>query len=71
MKQLTEYIKEGAPEKVDGGFHCYSCKQLKSLKGAPEEVGGDFNCCCCGTQFTLDDVKQVSNVKNSIFYRRW
>ena len=58
---------EGAPKKVGGKFYCMECHSLKSLEGAPKEVGGDFYCKDCGVQFTEDDVKKVSNVKNKIY----
>ena len=40
--------------KVDGGFTCSGCENLKSLKGAPEKVGGDFNCVACDKLTTLE-----------------
>ena len=58
---------KGAPEKVRWAFDCNECKSLKSLKGAPKEVGDSFYCVNCGTQFTEDDVKKYTNVKNNIF----
>ena len=62
---------DGAPEKVGMDFYCQGCKSLKSLKGAPKEVDRDFYCFNCGTQFTEDDVKKVSNVKNRIICKQW
>ena len=58
---------QGAPGKVRWAFDCNGCKSLKSLKGAPKEVGDSFYCVNCGTQFTEDDVKKYTNVKENIF----
>ena len=63
-KSLTSL--EGAPKKVSGGFYCNNCNSLISLKGAPKEVGGNFACGSCGMEFTIDDVKKVSNVERMI-----
>ena len=63
-KSLTSL--EGAPEKVGGGFYCDHCNSLISLKGAPKKVSGDFACGSCGIEFTIDDVKKVSNVEKII-----
>ena len=57
---------KGSPEKVSGNFSCRWCDSLKSLEGAPKEVGGFFSCSECGIAFTIDDVKEVSNVKGKI-----
>ena len=57
---------KGSPEKVGGNFSCSWCDSLKSLEGAPKEVGGFFGCSECGIAFTIDDVKEVSNVKGKI-----
>ena len=62
---------EGSPEKVGLDFYCQGCKSLKSLKGAPKEVERFFYCFNCGGQFTEDDVKKVSNVKNKIICKQW
>jgi transcription elongation factor Elf1 len=64
-KSLTSL--EGAPNKVGGHFNCVHCTSLKTLEGAPKEVGGIFRCGKCGMQFTVNDVKKVSNVKEGIF----
>lgn len=58
---------KGSPEKVGGYFSCSWCDSLKSLEGAPKEVGRDFRCSECGITFTIDDVKEVSNVKGNIY----
>ena len=57
---------KGSPEKVCGNFSCSWCDSLKSLEGAPKEVDGFFSCSECGIAFTIDDVKEVSNVKGKI-----
>ena len=57
---------KGAPGKVGENFYCHNCISLKTLEGAPKEVGENFYCHNCGGQFTEDDVKKVSNVKNRI-----
>ena len=57
---------EGAPKKVSGGFYCNNCNSLISLKGAPKKVSGNFACGSCGIEFTIDDVKKVSNVEKMI-----
>ena len=57
---------KGAPKEV-GDFNCTNCKSLKSLKGAPEIVNGCFDCRYCGVQFTEEDVKKVSKVKEKIY----
>ena len=57
---------EGAPKEVDGDFNCSYCDSLKSLDGAPKEIGGTFYCFNCAGQFTEDDVKKISNIKNNI-----
>jgi hypothetical protein len=62
---------DGAPEKVGLDFYCQACKSLKSLKGSPKDVGRYFYCFNCGTQFTEDDVKKVSNVKEKIICKQW
>ena len=57
---------KGAPKEVGGEFKCSECKSLTSLEGAPKKVGRDFDCRGCGREFTIDDVKKVSNVKGNI-----
>ena len=57
---------EGAPKEVSGGFYCDYCNSLISLKGAPKKVSGNFACGSCGIEFTIDDVKKVSNVEKMI-----
>jgi hypothetical protein len=57
---------KGAPEKVGGSVYCSYCNSLKTLEGAPKEVGRRFYCRYCGTQFTIYDVKKVSNVNVEI-----
>ena len=59
-------LLEGAPKEVGGDFNCSYCDSLKSLDGAPKEIGGTFYCFNCAGQFTEDDVKKISNVKNNI-----
>jgi len=63
--QLTSL--EGAPKEVGGHFYC-STNQLTSLEGAPQTVGGHFYCDRqkSGKDFTIDEVKAVSNVKGRI-----
>ena len=58
---------KGAPKKVGGSFSCSYCSFLKSLEWAPKEVGGYFDCSECKKQFTEEDVKKVSKVKNKIY----
>jgi hypothetical protein len=64
--QLTSL--EGTPQTVGRGFYC-SNNQLTSLHGAPQRVGGSFKCSDqkSGKKFTEDEVKEVSNVKGSIY----
>ena len=57
---------KGAPKKVRGEFYCDYNNSLKSLDGAPKEVGRDFYCSNCDGQFTIEDVKKISNVKGKI-----
>ena len=57
---------EGAPKKVDRNFYCTGCKLLKSLEGAPKEVDAIY-CNDCGVQFTEEDVKKHTNIKEKIF----
>ena len=40
--------------KVDGGFFCSGCENLKSLEGAPKEVGRDFSCDNCSSLKSLN-----------------
>lgn len=56
---------EGCPQTIDGNFDC-SYNDLKTLKGAPQTVGGDFYCDNNLIEFTEDDVRKVSNVKEYI-----
>jgi|GEM_PF-4873450 len=55
----------GAPQTVDGNFLCVD-NNLTSLSGAPKLVSGDFYCYDNKKNFTVDDVKDVSNVKGTI-----
>ena len=57
---------KGAPKKVRGEFYCDYNNSLKSLDGAPKEVGRDFYCSNCDGQFTIEDVKKITNVKKGI-----
>ena len=59
---------EGAPIEVGHAFICYGCTSLKSLKGAPKKVTVSFQCQSCGVQFTEDDIKKVSKVRNGEYY---
>lgn len=59
---------EGAPIEVGYNFICYGCTSLKSLKGAPKRVRVSFQCQSCGVQFTEDDIKKVSKVRNEEYY---
>ena len=38
---------------VSGGFYCFDCSNLKSLKGAPEKVDGNFDCHDCKNLKTI------------------
>ena len=40
--------------KVDGGFGCIKCKNLKSLEGAPKEVAMSFMCFKCPNLTSLE-----------------
>ena len=42
------------PKKVGGGFGCYGCTSLTSLKGVPQEVGGYFYCDDCTSLTSLE-----------------
>ena len=57
---------ENCPKTVDGTFGC-SSNSLNSLTGAPTSVGGNFNCRNNTVQFTVQDVRAVCDVKESIF----
>lgn len=59
---------EGAPIEVGYDFICFGCTSLKSLKGAPKKVTVSFQCQSCGVQFTEDDIKKVSKVRNEEYY---
>ena len=50
----------------DCGFWCCDCKSLKTLEGAPKEVDVIY-CNDCGVQFTEEDVKKHTNIKERIF----
>ena len=56
---------KGAPEYIAGDFNC-SYNKLISLKGAPKKVGNNFNCSDNIRQFTEENVRLVSNVKDYI-----
>ena len=58
---------EGAPKEISGRFVCKDCPSLESLEGAPEKVLKYFDCRNCGVQFTVNDVKKVSNVTGGIY----
>ena len=47
------------PQKVVGGFGCYGCTSLTSLKGAPQEVGRDFYCDDCTSLTSLEGAPQT------------
>ena len=57
---------KGSPEKVGWNFACPGCNLLTSLEGGPKEVDGKFKCYNCKTEFSEEDVKNVSNVKGII-----
>ena len=57
---------EGAPKEIGGSFDCSYCKSLTLLDGAPKKVGRNFSCDKCASQFTIEDVKKISNVKGKI-----
>jgi hypothetical protein len=57
---------ENCPKTVDGTFGC-SSNSLNSLTGAPTSVGGNFNCRNNTVKFTVQDVRAVCDVKESIF----
>ena len=57
---------EGTPKEVGGYFSCNNNK-LTTLEGAPKEIRGDFYCSRNSTQFTEDDVRKVSIVKEKIY----
>lgn len=59
---------EGAPIEVGYNFVCSGCSSLKSLKGAPKRVRVSFQCQKCGVQFTEEDIKKVSKVRNEEYY---
>ena len=42
-------------EAVSGGFYCFDCSNLKSLKGAPRKVGDGFDCHDCRNLKTIKD----------------
>ena len=46
------------PKKVVGGFGCYGCTSLTSLKGVPQEVGRDFYCDYCISLTSLEGAPQ-------------
>lgn len=64
------------PEKNEEGKYVVDFKgfmkvknlQIKSLKGAPKKVRVSFQCQSCGVQFTEDDIKKVSKVRNEAYY---
>ena len=56
---------KGAPKTVGGDFQC-SFTKLTSLEGAPETVGGGFYCHTNKKQFTVEDVKKLTEVKGKI-----
>lgn len=56
---------QGAPKGVGGSFWCHS-NNLTSLQGAPMKVGGDFDCANNNREFTVDEVREVSNVNGKI-----
>ena len=55
----------GAPETVEGSFSCVDNK-LTTLAGAPKTVGVAFYCYDNTNNFTVEDVRAVSNVGGSI-----
>jgi hypothetical protein len=57
---------ENCPKTVGENFGC-SSNSLNSLTGAPTSVGGNFNCRNNTVQFTVQDVRAVCDVKESIF----
>jgi hypothetical protein len=57
---------ENCPKTVDGTFGC-SSNSLNSLTGAPTIVDKDFHCRNNTVQFTVQDVRAVCDVKESIF----
>jgi hypothetical protein len=59
---------KGAPNKVGGTFDCDK-NRLTSLEGAPSQVGGNFTCCDNKTEFTEENVLDVSKVIGNIWYR--
>ena len=56
---------EGSPKTVGGDFNGFR-NQLTSLEGSPKTVGGYFRCAYNSVDFTIDDVKAVSNVKSGV-----
>jgi len=57
---------ENCPKTVGGSFGC-SFNKLTSLAGAPTIVDKDFHCRNNTVQFTVQDVRAVCDVKESIF----
>jgi len=65
-KNLTKFPDFIKFNHISGYFDCYN-NQLTSLVGCPSSVGGDFVCYNNKVQFTEEDVKKLSKVKNSIY----
>lgn len=63
VNQLTDL--KGAPKTVGRGFSC-SYNKLTSLEGAPSTVGEYFRCSKNTKQFTVKEVRAVSDVKGEI-----
>lgn len=57
---------EGGPNSVGGDFNCRD-NELTTLEGSPSSVGGDFYCKYNKKQFTEEEIREVCDVKGTVY----
>ena len=58
---------KNCPTIVEGTFDIDGCSNINSLYWCPKEVWGNFWCRYCKRRFTIEKVKSLCLVKNTIY----